>query len=772
MARIFISYSRADHQFVTDLVPLLRRVYGINCLWYDHEINGGNDWWQLILVQIAQCELFIYLISNESLRSPYCQAELREALRLNKRFLPIIVRPKTKYPGRHAADIRDVLQRTQYVDMSYGFKNPEILSELYASINDLLSQIPDIPSSPNSSDPVEQPQVLDERTILRLPWSLLAAVVAMVVIAFVIVILAQIGGDDDKESGRKTTKIVQVTGTPEPTLTFTDLPTLTSTPTHTPTLSATDQEATIQALMNLAAIEDAQTVQAAEQQTADALTATVQMAGSYDLETATALTAIAALWTPTPTPDLRATANMRRTETQEALIAWATGTQVALDLTATANAYATGTQAALIEQATRTQSALNLTVTANAHGTETKVALDQVATSNVQANATQFSQATQNAYESSTTIALQLTVIAQDQTSTAILWTATSTATYTPTSTSTWTRTPTPTATNMPTATSTWTRTPTPTATTASTCTVTSNSNVNLRSDPGTEYQIIGTFNAGRNETVTGLATGSDKYMWWQLGSGGWVRSDLVSPSEGCIDLVVQMAQTPVNRNADWVPVTQTFDGVEMVLVPAGCFEMGDYWAQHRVCFEEPFWIDQTEVTNKQFAVFNGQAAKISYFSGDDYPREQITWFEAHDFCESRKARLPTEAEWEYATRGPDGLFFPWGNEFDPSKVIGYRTFPDGTASVGSLPAGTSWVGALDMSGNVSEWVADWYDHYFGGIVDSVVNPSGPLTGEYHVLHGGSWNDQNAGDFFAWNRDKRSPEISFSHWGFRCARSN
>ncbi len=177
-------------------------------------------------------------------------------------------------------------------------------------------------------------------------------------------------------------------------------------------------------------------------------------------------------------------------------------------------------------------------------------------------------------------------------------------------------------------------------------------------------------------------------------------------------------------------------------LVPAGCFQMGsedgedDEKPVHEVCFEEPFWIDKYEVTNGQFVVFNGQAARESFFSGDDRPREQITWFEAQAFCESREARLSTEAEWEYAARGPDGLVYPWGNEWDQSRVIGFRFRGSitGTAPVGSIPAGASWVGALDMSGNVWEWVGDWYGlDYYETLADGVVNPRGPALGTYRV---------------------------------------
>ena len=92
MARIFISYSRSDRPFIDQFVPLIRRVYGNDSLWYDDDIHGGSNWWRMILTEIGKCDLFIYLISNESLESPYCQAELCEALRLKKQILPVIVR--------------------------------------------------------------------------------------------------------------------------------------------------------------------------------------------------------------------------------------------------------------------------------------------------------------------------------------------------------------------------------------------------------------------------------------------------------------------------------------------------------------------------------------------------------------------------------------------------------------------------------------------------------------------------------------------------------
>lgn len=168
---------------------------------------------------------------------------------------------------------------------------------------------------------------------------------------------------------------------------------------------------------------------------------------------------------------------------------------------------------------------------------------------------------------------------------------------------------------------------------------------------------------------------------------------------------------TAVTENAAWTPVTETFDGVAMVQVPAGCFMMGneagrrDERPAHAICFDAPFWIDRTEVTNAQYG-------SPGAFEGDDVARGNLTWFEARDHCLSRGARLPTEAEWEYAARGPDNLIYPWGNELVEENLVFERNSNNTIAPVGSRPAGVSWVGALDMAGNVWEWVSSIYRPY------------------------------------------------------------
>ena len=161
MARIFISYSRSDRLFLDTFLPLIRKVYGNNSLWYDDDIHGGADWWGIILSEIGDCDLFVYLISNESLESPYCQAELREALRLNKQILPVIVRRlKPPYPGNAPDDLEPVLKKTQYVDLT-DMRDTTGIANLYAAINRLLEQATS--SAPKNDKITPQPPVPDKK---------------------------------------------------------------------------------------------------------------------------------------------------------------------------------------------------------------------------------------------------------------------------------------------------------------------------------------------------------------------------------------------------------------------------------------------------------------------------------------------------------------------------------------------------------------------------------------------------------------------------------
>ncbi|MDX2139536.1 MAG: SUMF1/EgtB/PvdO family nonheme iron enzyme [Chloroflexota bacterium] len=225
--------------------------------------------------------------------------------------------------------------------------------------------------------------------------------------------------------------------------------------------------------------------------------------------------------------------------------------------------------------------------------------------------------------------------------------------------------------------------------------------------------------------------------------------------------------------------VIQTFeDGVEMVLVPAGCFFMGssafsDATPITEVCFDEPFWIDRFEVTQGQFERLDGEIASQFQFTGADRPVENITWFEAHDFCEQKRdARLPTEAEWEYAAAGPDSYPYPWGREF-PENSEDFAVFNQretGDVGVGIRDEGRSWVGAYDLSGNVSEWTSSLYLPY-----DSMEDreaDTGTRTDVRRVLRGGSWGVNGTVNLRAANRGWGNPGYWGFVFGFRCARSS
>jgi len=262
---------------------------------------------------------------------------------------------------------------------------------------------------------------------------------------------------------------------------------------------------------------------------------------------------------------------------------------------------------------------------------------------------------------------------------------------------------------------------------------------------------------------------------------------------------------------------TRAADGMAMVYVPAGEFEMGsgdgdvDYalrlcnayrsnctkdWFEdeqpmHTVALDG-FWIDQTEVTNAQYRrcveagtcgppAEGGSYTRDTYYGDsiyDDYPVIYVSWHQAEAYCAWAGARLPTEAEWEYAARGSDGRMFPWGNAFDGTWLsycdlnCGYdwadKTFDDNyadTAPVGNYPIGASWCGALDMAGNVWEWVADWYGGYPSG---RQVNPTGPSSETHRVLRGGSWGNTPGGTHSA-DRHRYTPATMSYLLGFRCA---
>jgi formylglycine-generating enzyme required for sulfatase activity len=225
------------------------------------------------------------------------------------------------------------------------------------------------------------------------------------------------------------------------------------------------------------------------------------------------------------------------------------------------------------------------------------------------------------------------------------------------------------------------------------------------------------------------------------------------------------MPGNPVVGNQQWIPVIERDQGIGWALVPAGCFTMGwrngftEETPENEQCFDEPFWIASTETTNEQYG-------SDGAFSGEDFPRTNVTWQSASAFCQAKGGRLPTEAEWEYAARGPSNLMFPFGDQLQPGFVI--HADSGGVAVVGSQTDNASWVGALDMAGNVREWVSSGWEDYPFDPTDGRESP--PPTGETRrVVRGGGFTTGR--DFL------RSSYREFYDWegqvgdiGFRCAR--
>ena len=220
-----------------------------------------------------------------------------------------------------------------------------------------------------------------------------------------------------------------------------------------------------------------------------------------------------------------------------------------------------------------------------------------------------------------------------------------------------------------------------------------------------------------------------------------------------------------------------------------------------RRVYVDTFEMDRTEVTIAQFARFvratgykppfvdEPWAAPYNWVDGeppegyDNHPVTLVNWYDADAYCRWAGKRLPTEAEWEKAARGPQGFRYPWGDVWDPLACNHGKGGPDNyddsdgyetTAPVGSFPNGRSPYGLLDMFGNAWEWTADWYSVSWqdeqGEVRNGILyNPRGPATGFNKVARGGSFFFDLEHDLAA-ERAFMFPESRRKTTGFRCAR--
>jgi formylglycine-generating enzyme required for sulfatase activity len=282
-----------------------------------------------------------------------------------------------------------------------------------------------------------------------------------------------------------------------------------------------------------------------------------------------------------------------------------------------------------------------------------------------------------------------------------------------------------------------------------------------------------------------------------------------VAPSEP-----PSVASTPVPSDGQTAGQERTDPyGIDQVWVPAGTFTMGTDaeaiaaltaadpppWVAsefpseqpaHQVTLTKGYWIDRDEVTNGAFAAFvdaggyahqalwspdgwawlggKGAARLPLHCQGDvpDQPRMCLTWFEAEAYATWRGGRLPTEAEWEYAARGPESPVYPWGDTFDTDRANVINSVAP--KPVGSYPTGVSWVGANDMAGNAMEWVSDWLAaDYYATSPDT--DPTGPATGTTKVEKGGWWGSNEFVARSAYRHYEDPPTYGDKHIGFRVA---
>ncbi|MEZ4515296.1 MAG: SUMF1/EgtB/PvdO family nonheme iron enzyme, partial [Chloroflexota bacterium] len=226
-------------------------------------------------------------------------------------------------------------------------------------------------------------------------------------------------------------------------------------------------------------------------------------------------------------------------------------------------------------------------------------------------------------------------------------------------------------------------------------------------------------------------------------------------------------------------------EGVPFVFIPAGEFAMGaddedsdgDASPIHMVFLDE-YWIMQTEVTNFQFSRCVDAGAcrppdnliwkNVAYA---EYPVTDVNWSDAANYAKWVGGALPTEAQWEKACRGTDGRIYPWGAQEPSNDLANFDYLRGGVMPAGSYWLGRSPYGVLDMSGNVAEWIRDWYDDNFYS-VSPLENPVGPMNGNEQVVRGGSFISPYTRSLRCSSRIGVAPDRRERVYGFRVVRSS
>ncbi|HUH97094.1 MAG TPA: SUMF1/EgtB/PvdO family nonheme iron enzyme [Anaerolineales bacterium] len=254
------------------------------------------------------------------------------------------------------------------------------------------------------------------------------------------------------------------------------------------------------------------------------------------------------------------------------------------------------------------------------------------------------------------------------------------------------------------------------------------------------------------------------------------------TPSSAPIATSVPATQAPLDLAGPAMTVGASYlyaDGSLLVAVPAGAFQMGKQGGidnpEHQVNLSD-FWIYRNKVTNTQYAycVAMGQCTPPALADDPGYndplhgadPIAGVDYDQASAYCGFVHARLPTEAEWEKAARGPDANIYPWGSAAPSCDLLNYESCVGNTTPVNKYPKGMSYYQAFDMEGNAFEWVSDWYDpNYYS--VSPADDPQGPAKGDGHVNRSSAFNsgtDQTQ----AFNRFHSDPITQRNNLGFRC----
>jgi formylglycine-generating enzyme required for sulfatase activity len=239
-------------------------------------------------------------------------------------------------------------------------------------------------------------------------------------------------------------------------------------------------------------------------------------------------------------------------------------------------------------------------------------------------------------------------------------------------------------------------------------------------------------------------------------------------------------------------------DSDELIDIPAGNFTMGIDGGQldqepARKVYLDAFRIGKYEVTFRDYYHFMAEtghrkprlagylaveSSSMHLLMQPENPVVGISWFDAQDYCEWKKRRLPTEAEWEKAARGTDGRKWPWGNEEVPqvANLVGFKDGFGFLAPVQAFRQDKSPYGVFDLAGNAMEWVSDWYgdDYYHHAPARNPAGPQmdayrmGPDRAGFRVIRGASWND-SIKRAMTMVRFRAYPEYRDVTIGFRCA---